>query len=322
VSDKEMEGDNKRRRALARQARERGRLPSEEGVTLGASKQPEHVGRGRRDGPPAAGRHKPDPGTGTAPPPPPPAGRERPRRSTATEADPGPIRYRDLVSAVGHRAGLDFDDARLATEATVTVLARALSDADRHHLLDALPAALLDEFAIEVPDHPDDLVRFLDAVSRIAHVPPERARYQAQAVLSTLAEYDGRLIGSLALPADLRTLTEALPVGGGLLDPAGHPAPLTEDELRTALTRLPGWTGGTAVLSRSLTLPPDRLDRVLERIERLRREWGRGPKISRPAPDTAVLAVRTDATGAVTALDVELAHRLDAALDQAAAALS
>jgi hypothetical protein len=34
-----MEGDNEQRRAEARKARAKGKLPSEEGVTLGASKQ-------------------------------------------------------------------------------------------------------------------------------------------------------------------------------------------------------------------------------------------------------------------------------------------
>ena len=34
-----VEGDNEQRRAEARKAREKGKLPSEEGVTLGASKQ-------------------------------------------------------------------------------------------------------------------------------------------------------------------------------------------------------------------------------------------------------------------------------------------
>jgi hypothetical protein len=36
---KQMEGDNKERRKLAKEARDRGKLPSEIGGTLGASKQ-------------------------------------------------------------------------------------------------------------------------------------------------------------------------------------------------------------------------------------------------------------------------------------------
>jgi hypothetical protein len=44
MSGKQMEGDNKERRAKAREARERGNAPSEEGSTKGASQQREHVG--------------------------------------------------------------------------------------------------------------------------------------------------------------------------------------------------------------------------------------------------------------------------------------
>ena len=41
---KEMEGDNRFRRKKAREAREEGHEPSEEGLTLGASKQRRHLG--------------------------------------------------------------------------------------------------------------------------------------------------------------------------------------------------------------------------------------------------------------------------------------
>ena len=41
---KQMEGDNKQRRAAAREAREAGTTPSEQGRTTGGSKQRTHVG--------------------------------------------------------------------------------------------------------------------------------------------------------------------------------------------------------------------------------------------------------------------------------------
>jgi len=43
MGGKEMEGGNRQRRQKAREARRRGRLPSEEGVTTGASKQRHHL---------------------------------------------------------------------------------------------------------------------------------------------------------------------------------------------------------------------------------------------------------------------------------------
>jgi hypothetical protein len=54
MGNKEMEGDNRQRRAAARKAREAGKLPSEEGTTLGASKQrveaPENMSHQQRVG--------------------------------------------------------------------------------------------------------------------------------------------------------------------------------------------------------------------------------------------------------------------------------
>src|SRR5690606_14688024 len=43
MGGKEMEGGNRQRRQKAREARRRGRLPGEEGVTTGASKQRDHL---------------------------------------------------------------------------------------------------------------------------------------------------------------------------------------------------------------------------------------------------------------------------------------
>jgi hypothetical protein len=73
-----MEGDNEERRAKAKKARDAGKLPSEEGVTLGASKQRreakqdathqekmETKGKGKRDagtsGKPRPGNRETDP---------------------------------------------------------------------------------------------------------------------------------------------------------------------------------------------------------------------------------------------------------------------
>jgi hypothetical protein len=310
MTDKEMEGDSRRRRAFARQARERGRTASETGVTLGASKQPEPVPDKRRAGPPAAGSRKPLAGTG-GPPPPAPNPPDWPRHPGTGPAEPGPVRYRDLVQDVARRTGLGFEDAKRAAEAGVTVLARALEEPDRQRLLDAVPAELYDDYAVELPDHLEDLTTFIGEVARIAHGTPEQARYRAQAVLSALGERAPDLVASLDLPPDIRDLIGPPPAGGGLVDPAGHPASLTDADLRTELARLPQWAGSRRSISRTLTAPPDRLDRLLMHLARLREDWQRGPKLSRPAPDTAILMLTTSGSDAVTALDIDLAHRLD-----------
>ncbi|MEO3747715.1 DUF2267 domain-containing protein [Plantactinospora sp. B5E13] len=322
---KQMEGDNQRRRALARQARQRGRRPSEVGATLGADKQLESLDRGRRSGPPPSGARKPSTERG-GPTTPPPAPAERPMPLPDEPATAGPgvavITYRDLVSDVGRRAGVDFDQARTAAEATVTALALALDVADRQRLLDAVPGQLCDEESLESGNRRRDLAGFLDEVARLSRRTPEQARYQAQATLSALAEQDRALVESLDLPEDLRDLLGPPNAGGGLVDPSGATAGLTEDELRDALATLPYWSGDRSRLTRTIELPAENLDRVLGRLARLRPDTGRGPSIGRQSPDSAVITVRTRALDAVTALDVDLAHQIDDAIDEVAAGMA
>jgi pterin-4a-carbinolamine dehydratase/uncharacterized protein (DUF2267 family) len=319
MSDKQKEGDNQRRRALARQAREQGRRPSQAGVTLGATKQPEHLPQARRAGPAPAGVHKPPPGTTTAAPSPAPAERSWPATASTPDRRPDgdvPIRYRDFVTEVARLTGVDFDRAKISAEATITALARNMADNDRDRLLAALPTELHDDFAVRVDYHPNDLAGFLDQVGRIAHLTPEQARLQAQAVLATLVAHDPTLIGPLGLPPDIQDLTAPPEPGGGLVDPGGHPAALTDEELRAALVRLPDWSGTRQALTRTVSLPEPDLTEVLDRLGRLRQETGRGPEIARPDRQTATLTVRTASVGAVTRLDVDLAHRLDAVIGQ------
>lgn len=314
MSGKQIEGDNERRRTLARRARDEGHRPSAEGVTLGASKQPEHVRHGERDGPPLAGARKLD--AETTRPPTRPRAADRPRRPRPAQPRPEieDTRYRDLVADIGQRLGLDFDSARVAAEATITALARALPEADRTRLIEAVPAELHDDRPVTSPTPSRDATELLAEVARTAHITLEQARYRAQATLGALAERDRRLVDSLTLPAGTDTLLAAPPVGGGLVDPAGHPAPLTDDELRSALADLPYWSGDRQALSRTMVRNPGVIELVLDRLERLREEYGRGPGIARPAADTAVLTVRTHRVKAVTVLDVDLAHRIDEAI--------
>jgi pterin-4a-carbinolamine dehydratase len=321
-----MEGDNQRRRALARKARKEGRAPSEAGVTLGASKQPEHEERAHREGPPPAGPHKPVPTQpigGTPPRPGPSWPRWRPAVVGLRAENPTWLRYRELVSEIGRRVDLDFDHARLATEATTTVVARALDKDNRRRFLDGVPMELHDDYAINVPYDPQDLSGFVNQVSRIVHREPDQARYQAQAVLSTMAEQDHDLIDSIELPDYVRDLIVAPPTGGGLVaGPTEQPAALSDDEIREALARLPQWSGDRRALTRTIELPPGNLDRVLQRLARLRQEIGRAPKIGRQTDRIANLAVRTTSVNAVTRLDVELAHRVDDAIVEAGAGMA
>ncbi|TCB94335.1 DUF2267 domain-containing protein [Micromonospora zingiberis] len=213
---KQMEGDNQRRRTLARQARERGRQAADEGASLSASKQLTHLEQGKRAGPPPAGkRHKP--GATRGGPAPRPAGAPATPRSRPEQGGPEPgiitVGYQDLVEDVSRRAGVDFRTAKVGVESTVLVLAWALGTAERRRLLEAVPTSLHDVVPVDGIERHQDLPGFLSEVGRISGRSPEQARYQAEATLAALAERDGDLIESLHVPGELRELLNPPPAG-------------------------------------------------------------------------------------------------------------
>ncbi|HEX5595473.1 MAG TPA: DUF2267 domain-containing protein [Micromonosporaceae bacterium] len=325
MSGRQMEGDNQRRRTLARRAREQGRQPSQAEATLGSSQQVEHLNQKHRAGPPAAGARKPKPQHGAAPTPPPAAATPPLMDPAVSDLPAGegftPLRYRELVENVRRRARLDFEQARRAAEATVIALARALDDQDRQRLLEAVPPALRNDYPVVTPRQPCTLTGFLDDVARMTLHSREQARYQAQAALNALAEQSGDLVESLDIPTDIRDLLAPQPTGGGLVDVARHVAPLTDDEVKAALADLPYWSGSSRALLRAVVLPPENLDRVVQRLELLREETGRAPHIER-RDGTALIVVRTQSVNAVTALDIDLAHAVDAAIDEVGAGIA
>ncbi|MGC3862808.1 DUF2267 domain-containing protein [Micromonospora chersina] len=319
---KQMEGDNQRRRALARDARERGLRPSQTGASLSASKQITSLDQRERSGPPPAGRHKPDTTRG-GPAPPPAAVAERPRPlPDERPAGVTTMGYRALVDDVSRRAGVDFSTAKVAAEATVLALARALDEAERERLLEAVPVKLHDVVPVDGIERRQDLPGFLAEVGRRSRLTPEQARYQAQATLAALADADGDLVESLRVPDGLRDLLAPPVAGGGLVGATSATAPLDEQELRDALAQLPYWSSDRQSLVRTIELPAGNLDRVLDRLDQLRGETGRGPQIGRPDQDSAVLTVRTQQVDGVTAVDVDLARRVDDAIDEAGAGMA
>ncbi|WP_263248234.1 DUF2267 domain-containing protein [Saccharopolyspora rosea] len=231
------------------------------------------------------------------------------------------VEYRRLLDDVCAMTGLGAGEARAAAETTVTALARALDDEAREILLDAMPGELTDDFTIAGVERPAEATDFVQRVALLGRRPPAEARMRAQAVLAAIRRQDPDLIDRLDLPDDMRALTAPPDVGGGVVGPTGHQPELTADEVRRELERLPDWTGDRSGLSRTVQLPPDSLDRVLGRLDLLRRDLGRGPAVEREG-DTAVLTVRTRATGGVTRLDVDLAHRIDEAIEEAGAGMS
>ncbi|EXG82178.1 DUF2267 domain-containing protein [Cryptosporangium arvum] len=211
---KEMEGDNRKRRALARDARDEDKSPSASGVTLGSSKQREHTRRGRRDGPPPAGAHKPGPDAPVA---------HRPHGDTEpTPADePGDratpdegslrLRYREVVSAAAARAGVEFDDGKSAARATIAVLAGTLDADDRRRLVAALPAELTVGPRFPAPSPPAGEADFVRTVALLAGCAPEHAQRRVQAVFAAINDEDPDVLRALSVPAGIEELVLSAP---------------------------------------------------------------------------------------------------------------
>ena len=107
-----------------------------------------------------------------------------------------------------------------------------------------------------------------------------------------------------------------------MVGPIGGTAPLSGDEVREALRELPYWAGDRNGLTRTISLPPGNLELVLRRLADIKRQLGRGPQITRDGDGSATITVRSAGVGASIAPDVDLAHRVDAVLDEAGAGMN
>lgn len=221
------------------------------------------------------------------------------------------MRYRELVETVAQRSGVNIEQARVATDATIATLARTLADPQRQLLLRQVPETMKREK--EAPGPAPDTDSFVAEVSWLMGVEEPLARYRAQAVLSAVAEQEPDLVTELRIPDALWALFEEPPGAAGPV--------LTDEELGAALDRLRYWDGDRHALWRFLVLPPENLEAVLDRLELMKPDYGRAPHIERRAKDMAVLIASTRSVNAVTAPDVELAHRVDEIIEQAGAGI-
>ncbi|RJL30323.1 DUF2267 domain-containing protein [Bailinhaonella thermotolerans] len=230
-----------------------------------------------------------------------------------------PVQYRELLDSVCRMTGLDSGAARAAAEATITALGRSLGEPERGRLLSEVPNELTNDFPIDGEPQDYDEAGFVRAVSLLGRRPPEQARLRAQAVLSALVEQEPKLVEELRVPPGIRPLFEPPSAGGGLTGPVGGAAPLTEEEVRAGLEGLPDWTGDCHGIRRTLTLPEDQLDRVLERVERIKTGPARrAPMITRHPGGVAELELCTSSVNAVTVLDLDLADTVDSVIADAA----
>ena len=153
----------------------------------------------------------------------------------------------------------------------------------------------------------------VDEVARRSGWAPERARYALIAVIGQLGAEDadlGERIGRV-VPADLRGTGPTLPPDAASEGAQGRPQPVDADELARELQRLPEWSGDVNGIERTVELPPERLDLVLERLRRAESELGARLRIVDRTPTSLTVRARTESLQAVAAIDLDLAARFD-----------
>jgi uncharacterized protein (DUF2267 family) len=232
-----------------------------------------------------------------------------------------PIGYEEFIEAISRSVGIDHQSARRVTQATLATLAETLDDTGRQRLAAAIPPLFRQYLPRRTGRRDWDLAALVLAMAQRGNQPPEQARVRAQAVLATLAEREPDLPSRLPLPDDIRALFTPPDIGGGVTGATGHLAPLSPEEVDAALRRLPDWEGDTSGLRRTIVLPPDSLDLVLNGIENLRRDLG-GGVYTRRDDGNAEVTVKTAAVDAVTAPDVDIATSIDSLITEFGAGMS
>jgi uncharacterized protein (DUF2267 family) len=232
-----------------------------------------------------------------------------------------PIGYEEFIEAVSRSVDIDHLSARRVAQATLTTLAETLDDTGKQRLAAAIPPLFRQYLPRRAGQRDWDLPAFVREMAERGKQPPEQARVRAQAVLATLAEREPDLPSALPLPEDIRGLFTPPGIGGGVTGATGHLAPLSTEEVDAALRRLPDWEGDTSGLRRTIVLPPDSLDRILDMIENLRRGTG-GGVYTRRDDGNAEVTVKTAAVDAVTAPDVDIAVSIDTLIAEFGAGMS
>lgn len=223
--------------------------------------------------------------------------------------------YEELISRIRERAGVDTNQsAERAARAAVATVTGYLAAAETQPLVDALPRRLRDaahEDELGGDARPADIV---DDLARRLEESPERARYLLQGVLSAL--YDDQ-------PDLVNRLRDSLP--GALGEPAGAPVAtaepisshrLTDAEVERELGALPAWTGDSRRIRRTVAVPPDRRDMLIDQVMRSADEEKERLEVDRTR-DGVTLTVYTASVDAVTPSDLSFAARIDGIIDAA-----
>ncbi|MGY1711311.1 DUF2267 domain-containing protein [Geodermatophilus sp. SYSU D00758] len=230
------------------------------------------------------------------------------------------LSYQELVEDVEQRAGLDdADQAVVALTAVLTTVAGAVAPEQRRALAAVVPGSLRPVVENAPPVQAEDTGDLVRRVARRADVTEERARYEAHAVLSCVAEAEPEVAEQVRqdLPADAADLFSAALPSQAASVAASQPTQLTQltpDDVRAVLAQLPGWSGDTSGLRRTVVLDPGQGRPLLARIHRAEQDLHHRALVEE-LPDGVALVLRTRSCDCVTDLDVALARRIQEVLD-------
>lgn len=228
------------------------------------------------------------------------------------------VKYQAFVEAVRDQADLaSTDRAQRATVAVLTGLGHCLPLYARRQIAEELPGTLDDAVMTSAEVAPRAGAELVNEVAQRMETTPERARHLTQSVVAGLGVVDAGLLDYLRM----RLADDVLEV----LDPGGEsprsaeshrpevPTEMTDDELGKALTRLTDWSGDRTGITRTVSLPRDRVQPLVDRVQREARQLNDRAHIEHTA-DGVMFLLRTGDPGVVTEPDIRLAERIDAAV--------
>ncbi|MFC5137447.1 DUF2267 domain-containing protein [Actinomycetospora rhizophila] len=227
------------------------------------------------------------------------------------------MRHQEFLAGVATRGGfVQTDDARRAADAVLATVAAHLPADDRDALADALPNLLEQESGVDrqADGGTPSEAGLVDEVARRTGWTAERARYALTAVTGQLQAEDGDVGARITriLPPSLLGAGPTQPPDAASEAAQGRPQPVDDDELaRTLQQRLTAWAGDRAGIERTVSLPSEQLDLLLERLRAVEHETGQRLRIVERTPTSLTVRARTERHEVVTAGDLDLAGRFD-----------
>jgi pterin-4a-carbinolamine dehydratase/uncharacterized protein (DUF2267 family) len=226
--------------------------------------------------------------------------------------------YQQFLSAVGRHLDVsDTEEVKTGVQAVFGAVDQILDADARGRLAAELPGSLRNTMGTGSATRSLTTDQFVSVVASGGGYTTERARYWAQAVLAALAENDpdAAEIVRPALPDDtlMRPLGQGpAPVHSGV--PTNlSPEILEPDEVTRALAAMPGWTGDTTRITRTIDIPAERVAPLTDAVHRIETELNHHANIDN-GPDGLTFTVWTHSLSRVTEMDVNLARRIDEAI--------